>query len=60
MQSIKILIDKLDGRGSFGRPRIFGRMILKMELMNIFERSFTVYLVRDYFTQHSVGFDGDQ
>jgi hypothetical protein len=60
MQSfIKILIDKLDGRGSLGRQRIFGR-ILKMELMKIFEHLFMVYLMREYLTQHGVGFDGDQ
>jgi hypothetical protein len=31
--SLNVLIDKPDGKGTLGRPRIFGRMILKMELI---------------------------
>jgi hypothetical protein len=34
--SLNVLIGKPDGRVSLGRPRIFGRLILKMELMKIF------------------------
>jgi hypothetical protein len=43
---INVLIDKSDGRGSLGRLRTFGRMILKMELMKIFAHLFMVYLMR--------------
>jgi hypothetical protein len=46
MESFAERFGNHDGRGSLGRLRISGRMILKIELMKIIEHLFMVYLMR--------------